>query len=189
MELSEEQYIAVMKYVSDEMDAAEKEAFEDRLGKNSSLIEEIDFCKEIKLISSSISRKAEHATHHIFTQEIPEEIVLSMVKKARENWEINHEDNFRKEFESPQIEQEVIANSTNSNLKENEELFSGLQISNGFLDEKNKRKVRFKYRIKWRAIGIFIGVTLSGLIAFFKTDIIQLLKWMIRHLWQLSPHF
>lgn len=93
MELTDEQYSQVIRYVDNEMDAGERQAFEDAVNQIAELYNEVNLYKEIRLLGDSVDKKIMNACDFITATEISkDEEVRALLDDARLQWETEHED-------------------------------------------------------------------------------------------------
>ena len=57
MELTDEQYSQILQYVENDMEATEQQSFELVLLQNRYLLDEVEFCIELKSLSQSVVEK------------------------------------------------------------------------------------------------------------------------------------
>lgn len=92
MELSNEKYDQIFRYVNEEMNEAERSAFESDLKKSEELSDEVELYKEIRSLSTSVNHKLGTPAFSFYEEEKQEKEDGSiMIKKSRQNWENEHE--------------------------------------------------------------------------------------------------
>src|SRR3954454_18999638 len=82
MELTDELYGQVLRYVENEMNEQERRSFEALLLKNVELQDEVELYTEIRSLSGSIDQKI-----CAVDKDTNENEVFKMIKQARETWE------------------------------------------------------------------------------------------------------
>jgi len=92
MELVDEQYRKVFRYVDGEMDAEEQKAFETSLAQNKALQNEVAFYKEVRLLSESVEQKICNTDPLPGEKKSNDEKAWAMLSSVREDWEKRHED-------------------------------------------------------------------------------------------------
>ena len=66
MALTDEQYQQIFKYSDNEMEAEELKAFEAALAENKELRDEVEFYKQVRLLSESIDEKTKKTACNIY---------------------------------------------------------------------------------------------------------------------------
>ena len=92
MTLTDDQYKQVLKYIDGEMDAVQQQAFENLLLQNTELSDEVEFYKEVRLLSKSVEQKSSEMDLLFSEQKKSnDEPVPQMISQARKKWESQHE--------------------------------------------------------------------------------------------------
>ncbi len=179
MELTDKQYDEVLRYMNGEMDAIERKAFEAVLNQNNALQQEVEFYKELCSLSESAGQKicginkekGEKINKDTSERKTSFDQIVRMIKQARSNWEINHEDNWRQEHgmklrEEKNIhsqERDDIIEQEHHNITEiNTESVSGNGKGNFKRSLKEENKVKRMYLYKWLAAAVVIGFVCIG---------------------------
>jgi hypothetical protein len=89
MELTEQQYEQVIRYVEGVMEVSEKEAFEVDMLQDSVLVEEVERYREVRSLGLAIEQKL--GSSHQFAREAKDEEVWQYLQQAREDWERDKE--------------------------------------------------------------------------------------------------
>jgi tetratricopeptide (TPR) repeat protein len=93
MELNEEQYSQILKYVENGMDATEQQSFELVLLQNNYLLDEVDFCMELQSLSQSVVEKIRTDIVSLAEEKkTANEDVSDMIAGERRNWETGQEE-------------------------------------------------------------------------------------------------
>lgn len=167
MEITNEQYEQVVRYVDDEMNAAESKAFEAVIIQNIDLRNEVEFYKEIRSLCESIEQKMYNI--NMFNKEKPvNDEVLLMIKKARTDWENTYENKLRKEQGLALREEKNIPTQEGHNIIEMTReriLASEKENVQQFVNEEGK--VKRIYRSKWLAAAVLAGFISLGVIFWY----------------------
>lgn len=92
MNLTDEQYKQVMRYVEGEMNSSEKKVVEAALLKNTALQEEVELYKEVQRLGSAIEQKISSPALQNYTPTSGEEdAIWALLSGARKEWEEKHE--------------------------------------------------------------------------------------------------
>ncbi|MHA4844812.1 hypothetical protein ACX0G7_11645 [Flavitalea antarctica] len=115
MELTGEQFSQILQYVENGMEATEQESFELVLLQNRYLLDEVEFCMELKALSQSVVEKIRTCIVSLADEKkSANQDVTDMIAGERRYWELWHEEESAK---TPGVSR-VEANTTKSDIKE-----------------------------------------------------------------------
>ncbi len=136
MELSEQQYNQIIRYVEDEMEPSEKQAFEAALLQDSELAEEVQGYKETRLVAAGVQQKLCGLDVILTKEKNNKAEVWNLLQQERQQWEQQHEEMFRQEH--------------------------GLTISKTNITPREQGKVLRMNRQKWLMAAVIIGIICLG---------------------------
>lgn len=105
MELTDEQYKQVFRYVDGEMDADEQRAFETTLHQNKTLLDEVALYKEVRTLSASVEQKIGNTDSFITSEKKSNDgKVMAMINESRKEWESKYENALKIKNGIPPVE-------------------------------------------------------------------------------------